>query len=66
MQNGSARAWTYDSSLLVYPSIPPANEEGSMFDATSIEYTKGPPTKNLVFGVVAAMMAYVFGTMSVF
>jgi uncharacterized membrane protein len=31
-----------------------------MFDATSIEYTKGPPTKNLVFGVVAAMMAYVF------
>jgi hypothetical protein len=36
MQNGSARAWTYDSSLLVYPSIPPANEEGSMFDATPI------------------------------
>ena len=58
MQNGSARAWTYDSSRLVYP--PPANEEGSMSEATPIEYAKRLPIKNLVCAVIAAMMAYVF------
>ena len=31
-----------------------------MFDAGSAEFVKGPQTKNMLFAVIAAMMAYVF------